>query len=94
MTTDDKICEVKYDMDSTGNSVNIFLLLPQYFVITVGEVMNSVTGLEFSYTQASKDLKSVVQSFWLLTVCVGNIIDVFFVEIKLWPTQVCSVLNC
>ena len=93
VTTDDKICEVKYDMDSTGNSVNIFLLLPQYFVITVGEVMNSVTGLEFSYTQASKDLKSVVQSFWLLTVCVGNIIDVFFVEIKLWPTQVFSIFK-
>merc|ERR1719500_2098690 len=49
--------------------------------------MNSVTGLEFSYTQSPKSLKSVVQSFWLLTVCIGNIIDVFFVEIKLAPTQ-------
>ena len=52
------------------------------------KVMNSVTGLEFSYTQAPKSMKSVVQSFWLLTTCIGNIIDVFFVEIKLHPTQV------
>ena len=74
--------------DSNGNTVNIFLLLPQYFVITVGEVMNSVTGLEFSYTQAPKSMKSVVQSFWLLTTFFGNIFDIFFVEIKIAPTQV------
>jgi len=87
VTTDGVDCDVHYDKDSNGNTVNIFLLLPQYVVITIGEVMNSVTGLEFSYTQSPKSLKSVVQSFWLLTVCVGNIIDVFFVEIKLHPTQ-------
>lgn len=33
------------------NSVNILWLLPQYFVVTVGEVMFSVTGLTFSYSQ-------------------------------------------
>lgn len=89
MVTTDNVntCKISYDEDSNANSVNIFLLVPQYVVITVGEVMNSVTGLEFSYTQSPKSLKSVVQSFWLLTVCVGNIIDVFFVEIKLAPTQ-------
>ena len=50
--------------------------------------MNSVTGIEFAYTQAPKTMKSVVQSFWLLTTCIGNIIDVFFVVVKLAPTQV------
>ena len=50
--------------------------------------MNSVTGLEFSYTQAPKSMKSVVQSFWLLTTFFGNIFDIFFVEIKIAPTQV------
>ena len=52
------------------------------------QVMNSATGLEFAYTQAPPSMKSVVQSFWLLTTCVGNIIDIFFVETKLAPTQV------
>ena len=50
--------------------------------------MNSATGLEFAYTQAPPSMKSVVQSFWLLTTCFGNIIDIFFVEIQLWDTQV------
>ena len=35
------------------NSVNIMWLLPQYFVVTFGEVMFSITGLQFSYSQVS-----------------------------------------
>lgn len=43
-----------------------------YAVITAGEVMVSITGLEFSYTQAPPRLKSVVMSLWLLAVSAGN----------------------
>lgn len=43
------------------NTVNILWQLPQFFVITVGEVLFSITGLEFSYSQASVNMKSVVQ---------------------------------
>lgn len=43
-----------------------------YAVITAAEVMVSITGLEFSYTQAPPRLKSVVMSLWLLAVSAGN----------------------
>jgi len=33
------------------NSVSIFLQIPMYVLITAGEVMFSVTGLEFAYSQ-------------------------------------------
>jgi dipeptide/tripeptide permease len=33
------------------SSVNMLWLIPQYFVITAGEVMFSITGLEFAFTQ-------------------------------------------
>jgi dipeptide/tripeptide permease len=33
------------------NSLHMLWLIPQYFVITMGEVLFSVTGLEFSFTQ-------------------------------------------
>ena len=59
--TGNRECEVRVGLESNANDVNIFLLLPQYIVITAGEVMNSVTGLEFAYTQAPKSMKSVVQ---------------------------------
>ena len=36
------------------NSIHMLWLLPQYFVITTGEIMLSITGLEFSYSQVFK----------------------------------------
>ena len=35
------------------NTIHMLWLLPQYFVITVGEIMLSITGLEFSYSQVN-----------------------------------------
>lgn len=48
--------------------------VPQYFVLTAGEIMFSITGLEFAYSQAPQSLRSVTSAFWLLTVAAGNII--------------------
>ncbi|KAK6730929.1 hypothetical protein RB195_007415 [Necator americanus] len=57
------------------NTVSILWVLPQYFVITLGEVLLSVTGLEFAYSQSAPNMKSVLQALWLLTVFMGNVID-------------------
>ena len=38
----------------------------RYVLLTMSEVLVSVTGLEFSYTQAPKSMKSLVMSLWLL----------------------------
>ena len=54
--------------------VHILWQFPQYFVITCAEVMLSVTGLEFAYSQAPLTMKSVCQATWLLTVAAGNLI--------------------
>jgi POT family proton-dependent oligopeptide transporter len=48
-----------------------------YLVITVAEVMVSITGLEFAYTQAPARMKSTVMGFWLLTVALGNVLVAF-----------------
>jgi POT family proton-dependent oligopeptide transporter len=45
---------------------------PQYLLLTTGEVLISVTGLEFAYTQAPRSMKSTIMSIWMLTVAVGN----------------------
>ncbi|XP_021574494.1 solute carrier family 15 member 1 [Carlito syrichta] len=66
--------EVKEFEDISPNTVNMALQIPQYFLLTCGEVVFSVTGLEFSYSQAPSNMKSVLQAGWLLTVAVGNII--------------------
>ncbi|XP_021500538.1 solute carrier family 15 member 1 [Meriones unguiculatus] len=70
----DGCLEVKEFEDIPPNTVNMALQIPQYFLMTCGEVVFSVTGLEFSYSQAPSSMKSVLQAGWLLTVAVGNII--------------------
>ena len=44
-----------------------------YILLTVAEVMISITGLEFSYTQAPKTMKSFIMALWLAAVGVGNL---------------------
>ncbi|KAG1683556.1 Peptide transporter family 1 [Nymphon striatum] len=56
------------------NTLHIALQLPQYFVITAAEIMLSITGLQFSYSQAPKAMKTVLSAAWLLTVSFGNCI--------------------
>ncbi|GMT00762.1 hypothetical protein PENTCL1PPCAC_22936, partial [Pristionchus entomophagus] len=57
------------------NELSIAWMFPQYVVITMGEVMLSVTGLEFAYSQSTPDIKSVMQALWLMTVFLGNLLD-------------------
>jgi POT family proton-dependent oligopeptide transporter len=42
-------------------------------LLTMGEVMVSITGLEFAYTQAPRRMKSTVMGLWLLTSTLGNV---------------------
>nr|XP_018670730.1 solute carrier family 15 member 2 isoform X1 [Ciona intestinalis] len=73
--------------DVNTNNINIAWMIPQYFVITVGEVFLSITGLEFSYTQAPASMKSVVSSIWLLTVSMGSIIVLVVAESRMIDRQ-------
>src|ERR687888_1827486 len=52
-------------------SINWQLLA--YVILTLGEAMVSITGLEFSYTQAPNTMKSSVMALWLLTVASGEL---------------------
>lgn len=73
--------------DVKANNVHIAWQIPQYALITIGEVMFSITGLEFSYSQAPANMKSVLQAGWLLTVAFGNVIVLIVAEgagLKQW----------
>ncbi len=43
-----------------------------YAILTAAEVMVSITGLEFAYTQAPKQMKSVIMALFLMSVSLGN----------------------
>ncbi|KFW73693.1 Solute carrier family 15 member 1, partial [Pygoscelis adeliae] len=69
-----EVLDVTYSEDIPPNTVHMAWQIPQYFILTCAEVVFSVTGLEFSYSQAPSNMKAVLQAGWLLTVAVGNII--------------------
>uniref|UniRef100_A0A8C1GZ39 Solute carrier family 15 member 2 n=1 Tax=Cyprinus carpio TaxID=7962 RepID=A0A8C1GZ39_CYPCA len=66
--------------DIQANNIHIAWQVPQYVFITAGEVMFSITGLEFSYSQAPASMKSVLQAGWLMTVAFGNVIVLIVAE--------------
>ncbi|XP_031625572.1 peptide transporter family 1-like [Contarinia nasturtii] len=69
-------------------SLCILWQIPQIAVMNMAEVMFYVTGLAFAYEQAPKDMKSMVQSFWLLTIGLGNAIIVIVTELNMFTSQV------
>lgn len=60
-----------------GDTPHIYWQFLAYAVMTAGEVMVSITGLEFSYTQAPLKMKSIVMSTYLVAVSLGNYLAAF-----------------
>ena len=57
-----------------GHSLSLAWQSVPYVILTTAEVLVSTTGLEFAYTQAAPSMKSMIMSFWLLTVAIGNLL--------------------
>ncbi|XP_039600522.1 solute carrier family 15 member 1-like isoform X1 [Polypterus senegalus] len=87
MCTENTNLNLMYVEDIQANTIHMAWQIPQYFLMTSGEVVFSVTGLEFSYSQAPSNMKSVLQAGWLLTVAVGNIIVLIVAEAGEFPKQ-------
>ncbi|EDQ86916.1 uncharacterized protein MONBRDRAFT_27711 [Monosiga brevicollis MX1] len=66
--------------DKSGNGVSILWQAPQYIVITAGEILFSVTGLEMAFSEAPASMKAVVQAGWLLTTTLGSLIVIIVAE--------------
>ena len=60
--------------DPTQTGPSVFFQLPQYFLISFAEILISITGLEFAYTQAPPALKSTLTACWLVTTGLGNLL--------------------
>ncbi len=56
-----------------GQTPCIAWLIVACMILTAAEVMVSITVLEFSYTQAPKELKSFIMAVSLLSISLGNI---------------------
>ncbi|ADM12592.1 dipeptide/tripeptide permease [Encephalitozoon intestinalis ATCC 50506] len=59
---------------SSEEKLSILWQVPQYAIMTVGEIMLNVTGMEYMYVEAPETMKSLALSMWLLAVAVGNLL--------------------
>ncbi|XP_074032360.1 peptide transporter family 1 isoform X3 [Leptinotarsa decemlineata] len=72
---------------SVPNTVNILWQIPQYFLISVAEIMFGVAGLEFSFTQAPRSMKTVTIAGWYLSVAVGNFLVIIITQLNMFRSQ-------
>jgi len=75
------ILQVRIEAAPHG-TIHVFWQIIPYFIITTAEVLVSVTGLEFAYTQAPRAMKSTIMGFWLLCVTFGNILVAFLAPLQ------------
>jgi POT family proton-dependent oligopeptide transporter len=66
-----------------GRPPHLAWQVPQYLLLTSAEVLVSVTGLEFSYTQAPRSMRATITSIWFLTVFLGNLLTFLVQFVKL-----------
>ncbi|MEI7909717.1 MAG: POT family MFS transporter [Verrucomicrobiota bacterium] len=55
-----------------GSTPSIGWQILAFIIITAAEIMVSIVGLEFAYTQAPKNMKSVIMSIFLFSTFMGN----------------------
>ncbi|MCX6167027.1 MAG: POT family MFS transporter [Sphingobacteriales bacterium] len=65
------IALIQTNIDAGGNP-SVWWQIFAYVILSAGEVLVSITGLEYAYTQSPKSMKSTMTAIWLLTVAIGN----------------------
>ncbi|KAK3385608.1 oligopeptide transporter [Podospora didyma] len=67
------------------NRVPMFVQLPIYLTGGIAEIFCYTTGLEYSYNQAPKSMRSIVQSYWLAMDGIGALLSIAFTPLAKDP---------
>ena len=79
-------------LSSASNSkICILWQLPQYILLTAGEILLNMTGLEFAYSEAPDTIKTSILAAWLLTVTFGNFLVIIYSALSI--TSFLSVIE-
>ena len=70
-----------------GAQISVLWQFVPYTILTIAEVLVSTTGLEFAFREAAPEMKSLVMSFWLLTIALGDLLVAAITELFASPTS-------
>src|SRR6185295_4138978 len=65
-----------------GQTMSLAWQVVPYVVLEAGEVMVSATALEFAFGQAPAQWKSIIMSFWLMTIAGGHFLITVFTDLN------------
>ncbi|XP_047041062.1 uncharacterized protein LOC124645306 [Helicoverpa zea] len=69
------------------NELHLAWIVPQYLLVSVAEIMFAVSGLEFSFTQAPKSMKTITIAAWYVSVAFGNLIVILVAQTKIFQSR-------
>ncbi|XP_034839124.1 solute carrier family 15 member 1-like isoform X1 [Maniola hyperantus] len=69
------------------NELNLAWIVPQYLLVSMAEIMFAVSGLEFSFTQAPKSMKTITIAAWYMSVAIGNLIVILVAQAKIFQSR-------
>lgn len=72
--------------------IHMAWLFPQYFLMTIAEILVTVPLMNFTYSEAPKSMKSVLQAFRLMTMALGNLIVSFIAGSRVVESQTIEFL--
>ncbi|KAK4141755.1 MFS peptide transporter [Dichotomopilus funicola] len=80
-------CAAAQQPDGTvlPNNVHIAIQTPLYVLFGIASIFLNTTGPEFAYTHSPPQLKSFVQSLYLLTVAIGSALALALVPVSVDP---------
>lgn len=70
------------------NKVSVWIQLPVYALMAVGEILTYVTAFEYVYNKSPKDVKTVVQALTQLTACVASVLGMAISPVAKDPNMV------
>ena len=65
-----------------GETLSLAWQLVPYIVLVAGEVLVSATGLEYAFGEAPRSMRSMMMSFWLLTIAGGHFLIAVFTDLN------------
>jgi POT family proton-dependent oligopeptide transporter len=74
-----------------GHVVSVWWQILAYVIVTCGEVLVSITALEFSYKQAPLTMKSFIMALFYLSISMGNLLTAGVNHFMVRPVTVSAV---